>query len=151
MIDLPDAAATEALGRALAADLAPGDVVLLQGDLGSGKTTLARALIEAAAGEPEAPSPTYALVQTYEGASLAVAHFDLYRLDGPDGLWELGWDDALDEGVVLVEWPERLGALAPAERLVVALTPLGDGRRARLEGTGRWPERLAALKTRLAE
>ncbi len=142
---LPDDEATKALGRALAADLRAGDAILLEGPLGAGKSTLARALIAAATGEEDAPSPTFALVQTYEGGAVPIAHFDLYRLDGPDGLWELGFDDALDEGCVLVEWPDRLGPFAPRERLTVRLAAEGAGRRADVEATPTWADRLKAL------
>ncbi|MEL6365628.1 MAG: tRNA (adenosine(37)-N6)-threonylcarbamoyltransferase complex ATPase subunit type 1 TsaE, partial [Pseudomonadota bacterium] len=138
-------AATEALGRALARDLKAGDAILLEGGLGAGKTTLARALIAEATGEADAPSPTFALVQLYEGGPVPIAHFDLYRLEGPDGLEELGFDDALDQGCVLVEWPDRLGGFAPSERLIVRLSAAGAGRTAELEATPRWSERLNAL------
>ncbi|MCE2575470.1 tRNA (adenosine(37)-N6)-threonylcarbamoyltransferase complex ATPase subunit type 1 TsaE [Komagataeibacter sp. FNDCR2] len=141
-IPLPDAQATAALGRALAALLRPGDAVLLEGDLGAGKTTLARALLRALCrdAEMEVPSPSYTLVQVYDAPVAEVAHFDLWRLDGPDGLHELGWDDAC-EGIVLVEWPERLGPLTPPGALWVhLLADAAGGRIARLCG---WGTRLA--------
>jgi tRNA threonylcarbamoyladenosine biosynthesis protein TsaE len=141
---LPDLAATEALAQTLAPLLRPGDAVLLEGPLGAGKTAFARALLRALAGDPalEVPSPSYTLVQTYETAAGAVAHFDLWRLDGPPDLAELGWDEAR-AGIVLVEWPERLGALRPAEALSIAFHPeAGDARRAVLTG---WPDRLGRL------
>ncbi len=110
ILALPDQAATEVLAVRLAAVLRPGDLIALGGDLGAGKTTLARALIRAAAGaEIEVPSPTFTLVQVYDLPIGAVWHFDLYRLSGPDEVIELGWDEARAEGVALVEWPDRLG------------------------------------------
>lgn len=135
---LPDAASTLALGARLAGALQVGDVVLLQGDLGAGKTTLARGLIEAWTGLAEdAPSPTYTLVQVYESTRGPLWHMDLYRLEDAEEAFELGLEDALVEAVTLIEWPERLGAFAPPNRLHVRLTPDGDGRRVELVGAGR--------------
>ncbi len=142
-IDLPDEAATEALGRRIAALLRIGDVVCLSGGLGAGKTTLARAVIAALAGEQEAPSPTYTLVQTYAAPDFDLWHFDLYRLADPDQVFELGYEDALETGVSLIEWPERLGGAAPPDRLDVALSVAGAGRRARLTPRGAWRLRRA--------
>ncbi|MGE5150089.1 MAG: tRNA (adenosine(37)-N6)-threonylcarbamoyltransferase complex ATPase subunit type 1 TsaE, partial [Rhodospirillaceae bacterium] len=112
---LPNEQATEALGATLAARLKPGDVVGLKGDLGAGKTTLARAIIRAAAADPDliVPSPTFTLVEVYDTPRGAYWHFDLYRLDDPEQVYELGWEEARAEGIVLVEWPERLGRLLP--------------------------------------
>ncbi|MCQ8279765.1 tRNA (adenosine(37)-N6)-threonylcarbamoyltransferase complex ATPase subunit type 1 TsaE [Acetobacteraceae bacterium KSS8] len=152
--DLPDLAATEAFGRSLASLLRPGDCILLDGPLGAGKTALARALLRAACGREamEVPSPSYTLVQGYETpGGLPIHHFDLWRLDGPSALEELGWDEARD-GVVLVEWPDRLGALTPEDalRLDLSLLPSSDPdpdapapRRVRVHG---WAERLAAAR-----
>ncbi|MGH7066307.1 MAG: tRNA (adenosine(37)-N6)-threonylcarbamoyltransferase complex ATPase subunit type 1 TsaE [Acetobacteraceae bacterium] len=137
---LPDAAATRALGAALAGLARAGDAVLLAGPLGAGKTTLARGFLTAASGEQGlvVPSPSYTLVQTYQTRLGPVHHFDLWRLDGPAGLAELGWDEALAD-IVLVEWPDRLGPLRPAWALDVMLEITGEeSREARLEG---WPER----------
>lgn len=130
---LADLAATEALGARLAGGLRAGDVVLLEGALGAGKSALARAVLRALTGDAglEVPSPTYTLVQTYDTPLGSVAHFDLWRLDGPGALAELGWDEA---DVALVEWPDRLGGLAPEGALRVALAVAGDGRLVTLGG-----------------
>ncbi len=121
-IFLPDLAATEALGRNIAARLRPGDAVLLDGPLGAGKTALARAMLRALCADPalEVPSPSYTLVQSYEAPGVTVHHFDLWRLDGPDAVVELGWEEAR-AGIVLVEWPDRLGTLSPPDAWRVAL------------------------------
>jgi tRNA threonylcarbamoyladenosine biosynthesis protein TsaE len=146
---LPDEAATEALGRALAAVLEAPLAVLLRGMLGAGKTSLARALIRAAgatAGRPvaEVPSPTFTLVQTYTLGPRRVWHFDLYRLTAPEEIVELGWEEALAE-IVLVEWPERLGDHLPPDRIEIDLSVEGSGRHARLAGFGRGEAALARL------
>jgi tRNA threonylcarbamoyladenosine biosynthesis protein TsaE len=141
--DLPDQAATEHLAAALARLLRPGDAILLEGPLGAGKSTLARALLRALTGDPalDVPSPTFTLVQAYDTPRGTVHHFDLWRLDGPGGLAELGWDDAREE-IVLVEWPDRLGPSCPEGALTVTLEIAGEeARRARLSG---WPDRLRA-------
>ena len=139
-LPLADEAATERLGAALAARLRPRDVVALEGGLGAGKTTLARAILRAAAGDPEliVPSPTFTLVEIYETPGSSWWHFDLYRLEQPEQVFELGWEDARAEGVALVEWPERLGPLLPRDRLTVRLAIEGEGRRATLEGEARF-------------
>lgn len=136
-LSLPDPASTEALGARLARVLAPRDVVFLRGDLGAGKTTLARGLIEAWTGEDEAPSPTYTLVQTYEGPAGPLWHLDLYRLKHPEEALELGFEDGLHEALMLIEWPERLGSLTPSDRIEISLTTAGEGRIAKLSGHGR--------------
>jgi tRNA threonylcarbamoyladenosine biosynthesis protein TsaE len=126
-VALPDLAATEALAARLAALARPGDSILLEGDLGAGKTAFARAFLRAASGDPalEVPSPTFTLVQTYETKIGPVFHYDLWRLDGSDSLAELDWDDARD-GIVLVEWPDRLSTLRPENALTIAFR-LGEG------------------------
>lgn len=131
---LADETATEQLGATLAARLKPGDVVGLRGELGAGKTTLARAILRAASGEAGliVPSPTFTLVEVYETKAGTFWHFDLYRLETPEQVYELGWEDALAEGIVLVEWPERLGPLMP-KHLGVTLEVDGDNRRALLD------------------
>jgi tRNA threonylcarbamoyladenosine biosynthesis protein TsaE len=118
----------ERLGASLARLLRPGDALLLYGELGAGKTTLARGLVRALADpDEEVPSPTFTLVQTYDGPDFPVAHFDLYRLKGPDEVFELGFDEALDEGACVVEWPQRLGARLPPDRLDIELRHKGAG------------------------
>jgi tRNA threonylcarbamoyladenosine biosynthesis protein TsaE len=131
---LPNEVATEQLGATLALRLKTGDVVGLKGDLGAGKTTLARAIIRAGANDPDliVPSPTFTLVEVYETPRGAYWHFDLYRLEAAEQVYELGWEEALAEGIVLVEWPERLGGLLP-KHLSVTLELAGDGRRAILD------------------
>ncbi len=143
---LRDEAATARLAEDLATKIAPGDVIALEGDLGAGKTTLARALIRAVADDDglEVPSPTFTLVQTYPGR-VAIAHFDLYRLGGPDEMDEIGFDEASETGAVLVEWPERAEGRLPPETLVIRLSIEGESRRAEISGGGTWPERLARL------
>lgn len=144
-LDLPDLAATHALAARLAALLRAGDAVLLEGPLGAGKSELARAVLRAAAADPalEVPSPTFTLVQSYDLPAGPAHHFDLYRLDGPEGLAELGWEEAR-EGIVIVEWPDRLGAAAPAGALRIALTP-GAGETARRAVLSGWDRRLEGL------
>lgn len=138
VLDLPDAEATMALGVRLAAAMQTGDVVLLRGDLGAGKTTLARGLIAAWTGvDEDAPSPTYTLVQVYEAARGPLWHMDLYRLQDAEEALELGLEDALIEAVTIIEWPERLGAFAPANRIEVDLSTQGGGRQARMRAFGR--------------
>ena len=133
-LPLADETATEQLGATLAARLKPGDVVGLKGELGAGKTTLARAILRAAADDPAliVPSPTFTLVEVYDTPRGTYWHFDLYRLDAPEQIYELGWEEARAEGIVLLEWPERLGPLLP-KHLSVTLEIDGDGRRALLD------------------
>lgn len=160
---LPAPSDTEALGRALARLLRPGDVIALRGDLGAGKTALARALIRALPGPPDAeaeevPSPTFTLVQSYPRRPAEVWHFDLYRIEHQDEVYELGLEEALAEGITLIEWPERMEALLPEDRLDITLTyqqakdatsggeAAPSGRLARLQGGGDWPQRLGELR-----
>ncbi|MEM7777019.1 MAG: tRNA (adenosine(37)-N6)-threonylcarbamoyltransferase complex ATPase subunit type 1 TsaE [Pseudomonadota bacterium] len=123
-----DQDALERLGELLALKVQRGWLITLRGDLGAGKTTFARALIRAVLGNPDAdvPSPTFALVQNYAGERLAVHHYDLYRLADAQELDELGLDDALDDGAVLMEWPDRAGAHLPADRIDVMLSERPD-------------------------
>jgi tRNA threonylcarbamoyladenosine biosynthesis protein TsaE len=145
---LADLDATARLAVALAPLLRIGDVVALEGDLGAGKTAFARALIrELAVGDEETPSPTFTLVQTYETPDFDIWHFDLYRLEKPADVFELGIEDAMAEAVTLIEWPDRLGRYLPPNRLVVRMD-YADGESARIAtlwGSGDWRERLGEL------
>jgi len=140
---LSDEAATERLAAAVAALAQPGDVVLLKGDLGTGKTRFARAFIAARAGRVlDVPSPTFTLVQIYELPGGAVWHFDLYRLERPQDAAELGIEEAFADGISLVEWPDRLRGGLPGDRLEITFD-YGDApeeRRVRLAGFGRWAD-----------
>jgi tRNA threonylcarbamoyladenosine biosynthesis protein TsaE len=148
MTELADEAATAALARRVAAAARPGDLVGLSGELGVGKTLFARAFIDAAVGDgEEVPSPTFTLVQTYDSPAGTIWHFDLYRLTRPEEAYELGIEEALADGIALVEWPDRLGGLLPAERLEVDLAygAQPTARKARLAGHGSWGPRLAEI------
>jgi tRNA threonylcarbamoyl adenosine modification protein YjeE len=140
---LPDERATAMLGADLALALHAGDVLALEGDLGAGKTTLARGLIRALAEDPEleVPSPTFTLVQAYV-ARLPIHHFDLYRLSSAAELDELGFDDAISQGAALVEWPDRAAGRLPESAVRVELTHERDGRTATIKGTGSAFERI---------
>ena len=141
-IDLADEAATTRLGAAIARLLRAGDAVCLTGPLGAGKSTLARGLIRALTRPDEdVPSPTFTLVQFYETPGFALAHFDLYRLARPEEAEEIGLDEALDDGAVLIEWPERLEGRLPADRLDIEIAISDDGRIARLTPHGAWEGR----------
>lgn len=151
-IELPDVNATEHLAMDLAASIGPGDLVTLSGDLGAGKTTLARAMLRYLAGDAqlEVPSPTFTMLQVYEFPRFAVVHADLYRVTTVAELSELGWDEAAENAAVLVEWPDRAGALLQADRLDVSITlapGLGPSfRQVRLTGLGSWAARLVQLR-----
>jgi tRNA threonylcarbamoyl adenosine modification protein YjeE len=134
---LPDLGATARLGAGIAGNLKTGDAVALWGDLGAGKTTLARAILRALGVTDDVPSPTFTLVQNYE-TSPRIAHFDLYRLKSGREMEELGFEDALLEGAVLVEWPERAPEALPPEALHVRLKQENGTRTARLTGPARW-------------
>ena len=138
--DLADETATAALARSLACCARAGDVIALSGNLGTGKTSFARAFVRAfhEREDEEVPSPTFTLVEIYDTPRGAFWHFDLYRLEAPEQVFELGWEEARADGVVLVEWAERLGPLLPADRLDVALAVEGDGRRVTLQGDARF-------------
>jgi len=139
---LPDLAATEALGARIAGQLRPGDLVALSGELGAGKTTLARTIVTSLGVAENVPSPTFTLVQCYETPALIISHYDLYRLKSPRELDELGLEEALELGAVLVEWPERAETRLPMDRLTVELSAHDDGRRAALSAPKRWRDLL---------
>lgn len=144
---------TAAFAARLSACLLPGDVLLLEGTLGAGKSAFCRAFIRAIAQNPEeeVPSPTFTLVQLYEHLPKPVWHFDLYRLSEPDEVIELGWEDALDSAILLIEWPDRLEDLRPATALTlsIALQETASGEEIRqmtLTGDAEhWAPRLAEI------
>jgi tRNA threonylcarbamoyladenosine biosynthesis protein TsaE len=143
-LTLADLDATEALGRRLASVARSGDSLLLDGPLGAGKTALARAFLRAAANDPvlDVPSPSFTLVQTYETPIGLIHHYDLWRLDRSADVHELDWDEARD-GIVVVEWPDRLGDLRPDDALTIGLMLAGgDARTAVLTG---WTDRIDRL------
>jgi len=141
---LKDEAATLAFGGDLAKVLRVGDVVTLSGALSAGKTTLVRGLLKALGHAGEVPSPSFAIVQPYESLKLPVWHVDLYRIDDPSDLVELGLDDIRADGVLIVEWPENGDASAWPEALGLSLIVGEDGERALTANVpsaweGRWP------------
>jgi len=147
VLDLPDEAATAALAARISALAEVGDVIALKGDLGCGKTSFARAFIRARGGAEEVPSPTFTLVQIYEFGSVAIWHFDFYRIKSPEEAWELGIEDAFIEGISLIEWPERLGPLLPGRRLEIEFL-FGDrpeARRVLIDVGEGWQQRLAGI------
>jgi tRNA threonylcarbamoyladenosine biosynthesis protein TsaE len=131
MLKLADPAATEAFGARLATLARPGDVIALTGPLGAGKTSIARGLLSALGLEGEAPSPSFAIVQPYAPPEVRypVLHVDLYRIDDPGEIEELGLDEALSDSLLIVEWPERAPGMWP-EALALSLTIEPDGTRA---------------------
>lgn len=124
-----------AWGMVLAPLLQAGDIIALNGELGAGKTTLARAILQGLGADEDVPSPSFTLVQCYDSPPLRLPawHVDLYRLSGPDEALELGLEDAYEQTVCLIEWPDRLGRLLPASALRVRLTPVDNGAARRLD------------------
>ncbi len=128
-LHLVDADATARLGQWFAAHLRAGDCLLLDGQIGAGKSHFARAFIQARLGRAEdVPSPTFTLVQSYQ-ADVEIWHADLYRLSHPDEVLELGLEEAFDSAVCLIEWPDRLGSLLPKGAMRLRFTLEGEGRR----------------------
>jgi tRNA threonylcarbamoyladenosine biosynthesis protein TsaE len=137
---------TEGFGRMLAPLLRPGDVVALYGDLGAGKTTLARGVLRGLGFDGDVASPTFPIVQPYEDLAPPLWHVDLYRIEDPAEIAELALDEALEEGALVIEWPERLGGALWPEALRLTLARDGDGARALTAlvpaaWEGRWPPR----------
>ena len=136
--------ATEAIGRALAGQLRPGDTIALFGDLGAGKTTLTRGLLQGLGFEGDVASPTFPIVQTYDELAVPLWHVDLYRIEDPEEAFELGLDEARAGGALVIEWPERLGAGLWPDALQLHLAVADAGGRcltARVPPAweGRWP------------
>ena len=141
---LKDESATLAFGRKLSRALRIGDVVTLSGPLSAGKTTLVRGLLRSLGHKGEVPSPSFAIVQPYENLTLPVWHVDLYRIDDPSDLEELGLEDIREDGALIIEWPEHAGAALWPEALALSLNVAEDGARAltaRVPAAweGRWP------------
>ena len=140
---------TASLAQRIAPVLRPGDTILISGGIGAGKTHFARALIQKRLAVPEdVPSPTFTLVQTYETGTGEIWHADLYRLDGPQSIDELGLAEAFDTAICLVEWPDRLGDLAPEQALFVAFEsgPVDEARSLEFTWTDpRWTSRIEGI------
>jgi len=144
IVPLPDLTATDGLAARIAAGLRVGDCVTLKGELGAGKTTLARAILRALGVAEHVPSPTFTLIQAYETVRGTVFHFDLYRVEDVRELEELGFDEALEQGIVLVEWPERAAGRLPPNAVSVALAMEGHaGRSAIVSGDTYWKQFLS--------
>jgi len=147
-IELAGLKATDELARKLARVAKAGDVIALDGDLGAGKTAFARAFIRALTDPDEdVPSPTFTLVQTYEGEKFDIWHFDLYRLEHAEEVFELGIEEALHDAISLIEWPGRMGTYIPRERLEIRLTVTKGKNHRQVElipHSSDWSERLRA-------
>lgn len=119
---------TAKLGQRVAQIAQKGDIFALEGTLGMGKSVFCRAFIQSLVGNTEVPSPTFTLLQTYDAPDFEIYHFDLYRLKDPDEIFELGMEEAMYQGVCLIEWPEKMGGYLPRRAITVQITPKEDGR-----------------------
>ncbi|WP_375253813.1 tRNA (adenosine(37)-N6)-threonylcarbamoyltransferase complex ATPase subunit type 1 TsaE [Yoonia sp.] len=145
-IALPDETATARFAAKIAPILSSGDTLLLEGDIGAGKSAFARALIRARLGRQEdVPSPTFTLVQTYESPDGDIWHCDLYRLSHPDEAFELGLEDAFETAICLIEWPDRLGNAAPGNALRLSFRAGDMAHDLVIAGPETWARRLVAL------
>lgn len=146
-LTLKSEAETAALGRRIAGLLRRGDVVALSGGLGAGKTALARSIVRTFLPQEEVPSPTFTLVQTYDAPAFSIWHVDLYRVKAKSEMRELGLDEALDGGVLLIEWPDRMGELLARDRLDVMLEMSDEAseRVAKIVARGSWVPRIGKL------
>ena len=147
-ISLENVRATEKFGKSLSRLLKIKDVIALSGELGAGKTTLARAIISGLGYTQEVPSPTFTLVQYYDLKPVSIWHFDLYRLNSPDELLELDLDEALYSAISLIEWPDRMGHFTPEERIEIKLSfdQEEQKRHAILTGHGSWATRIREVQ-----
>ncbi len=139
---------TGELALKLAEIAEPKDVIALIGDLGAGKTVFARSFITAMTSDVEVPSPTFTLVQVYEGPMTNVYHFDLFRIGHSDEIFELGLEDAINDGISLIEWPDRMGPYLPNERLEIILSSGEDTNTRNISYCGygdKWKKKLAKL------
>jgi len=144
-VDLPDLSAMEAFGERIAQQLRAGDVVALSGGLGTGKTTLSRAILQAMGHTGDVPSPTFTIIEQYEGTHmrLPIVHADFYRLDSPDEVHELGLDDYREGAALLAEWPESAGGVGHEPACLSILLEVADeGRVAIVEAGADWVGRL---------
>jgi len=144
-VQLPDLVAMEGFGAAIAARLRPGDVVSLSGDLGAGKTTLARAIVAGLGHSGEVPSPSFAIIELYEPPDVAVrlVHADFYRLSGPAEAEEIGLDDYRQDAVLIAEWPEHAGGFAHEPSCIsITLEVADEGRVAIVEPGANWLGRM---------
>ncbi len=149
LVPLDSESATDALADRLAELAEAGDIIGLAGDLGAGKTTFARAFIRARMGHVEVPSPTFTLVQIYENGGAPVWHFDLYRLEDSEEIYELGIEEAFDSAICLIEWPEKMAGNEPPDWLEMRLTP-GESETSRRAAFTAHGARAALLLRRLA-